>query len=267
MSTATVHAYGPDASQYLRFQRPAGHMIGTAILIHGGYWRDRYGLGLMDPMVDHLVASGWEVANIEYRRLAEPDAHRPGADRDGIWPEMSSDVLSAIHAVNEPRDGAPDPTRRHGPDASAGPVVAIGHSAGGHLALWAGATSSGIDAVVALAPVADLVAADRLSLSDGVVRRLLGADSTARPDLYRAASPRALLPLGLPQLIVHGGADDAVPQEIGIAYATAATDAGDEVELLAPADVDHFHIIDPDHPVWETIDHRLTRFARTRHWS
>lgn len=264
-------AYGLDPSQYVEVWpaiRPTGRTsrppVGTALLIHGGYWRDRYGLDLMHPMARHLVEGGWRVVNIEYRRLAESET--------GIWAEMSADVLAAVNAD-------PDPV---------GPVVAIGHSAGGQLALWAAAgnrrqgpgsvpadtgldiatdtgngpggntaAGSGIDAVVALAPVADLVEADRLDLSDGAVRLLLGADSESEPELYRRASPRALVPLGLPQLVVHGSADDNVPQEISLDYAATATAAGDPVDLITPDGVDHFHIIDPAHEVWRAVDRWL----------
>ena len=203
MSDATVHAYGPHPAQFVELRRPVGQPVGTAVLIHGGYWRDRYGLDLMDPMADHLVEDGWAVANIEYRRLAEPKTPPTSEPDGGLWPAISADVLAALGALDtldalRALGGRPEPAPLAGRGMLARPVVAIGHSAGGHLGLWAGAVSSRLDAVVALAPVADLIAADRLSLSDGVVRRLLGADSATRPHLYRAASPRALLPSAWP---------------------------------------------------------------------
>ncbi len=243
--------YGRDPSQFVERWAPASGAGGTAVLIHGGYWRDRYGLDLMHPMARHLVTEGWTVINIEYRRLGEP----PEADglaethhryRGPAWPEMSADVVTAVATATD------------GP----GPMVAIGHSAGGHLALWAASVVEQIDAVVALAPVADLIEADRLSLSGGVVRQLLGGDHRDQPDRYHRSSPRALLPLRVPQLIVHGDGDDNVPPAMAHDYADAAEASGDPVDRLFPADVDHFHIIDPGHPVWRPIDEWLAAVAR-----
>ena len=248
-------AYGPDPSQHVEVT-PAGHGAGpegpggpggTAVLIHGGYWRQRYGLDLMDPLVAHLAGREWHVVNIEYRRLpGGPDDPAPDDPGPGLWDELSGDVGAALAVATGSGTGG----RR--------PLVVIGHSAGGQLALWAATRAElGVDAVVALAPVADLVAADRLSLSGGVVRRLLGGGVDDVPARYRAASPQGLVPLGVPLYVVHGTADDAVPIELSRALAETARAAGDEVTAAFPDGVDHFHVIDPAHPVWRPIDRWL----------
>ncbi|MGH1492467.1 MAG: alpha/beta hydrolase family protein [Acidimicrobiales bacterium] len=246
----TTVTYGEDPSQFVEIWDPtiAGNK-GTAILIHGGYWRDFYGLDLMHSMAEHLTGRGWTVANVEYRRLAEPVGSADGdvvPDPD-MWAKMSSDIKDAIACATDP--GLVEDLDQTEPS----PVVTIGHSAGGHLALWA-AKHARADGVVALAPVADLVSADRLSLSNGVVRRLLNGDSESRPERYRTASPLAAIPLGVPQLIVHGAADENVPQEMALDYGAKAAAAGDRITVEAPKDVDHFHVIDPGHKVWRTID-------------
>lgn len=228
--------YGDHPDQHVEVWDPAGPPKGSAVLIHGGYWRDRYALDLMHPMARHLVDRGWRVFNIEYRRVGR---------HAGVWPEMAADVTAAVTSA-QPQ-----------------PVVVIGHSAGGHLALWTAATAGAVDAAVALAPVADLFEADRRDLSDGAVRDLLGGDSVMLPDLYRSASPAALVPLGVPQLIVHGDADDAVPLQMAVDYAAKAIEAADDVELVTPTGVDHFHIIDPGHEIWRTIDAKLDHWAQT----
>lgn len=211
-----------------------GKPLGTIVLIHGGYWRQRYDLTGLEPLAHHLSELGWTVLNIEYRRInGQPD----------VWTEMSADVLAAAEL------------------ARARPVVAVGHSAGGHLALWLAAQPGAVDAAVALAPLADLRSADRLRLSNHAVAELLGAGSDEVPERYDDASPIENLPLGVPQLVLHGALDDSVPQQMSVDYAAAASEAGDDIELLAPDDVDHMQIIDPADDTWRDIERRLQRWA------
>jgi acetyl esterase/lipase len=240
-----IEPYGDHESQFVAVwepvdaEAPPSPPRATVVLIHGGYWRDRYGLDLMDPMAAHLASHGFRAVNIEYRRVGE---------RSGVWAEMSADVMAAVALAGDQPE----------------PVIVIGHSAGGHLALWVASTPARVDAVIALAPVADLEEADRRSLSRGAVRELLGGGRSTVPELYREASPQRLVPLGRPQLVVHGTGDDNVPLDLATAYVAAAEAAGDRVELLTPPRVDHFDVIDPDHEIWRTIDDRLDRFATTR---
>ncbi len=241
MSEPITVRYGDHRDQWVQRWDPSTTPVGSAVLLHGGYWRDRYALDLMEPMAEHLAGAGWRAWNVEYRRVGGPGVGSPP------WTAMAADVLASLTLVEE----AP----------GSGRVVVIGHSAGGHLALWAAAASSVPDAVVALAPVADLDEADRRGLSDGAVRDLLGGDRIAVPERYAEASPIRRLPLGVPQLLVHGLADDAVPPDFATSYVKAARAAGDAVELHAPAHVDHFHIIDPAHPAWRPIDSWLTTHA------
>lgn len=227
--------YGDDPSQfvdlYMADDHIAEHARGTVLSIHGGYWRQKYGLDLNVPIAEHLATQGWTVANIEYRRV-QPNG-------DGAWHEMSADVLDAIALIED----------------QPGPLVALGHSAGGQLALWAAAQAeTTIDAVVALAPVSDLFLADGLELSDHATKELFGTSAAERPDLYAIASPLYLLPLGIPQLIVHGQKDEDVPFDMATEYTETAEAAGDRVELIDPKSVDHFNVIDPTHEVWRKID-------------
>lgn len=180
-----------------------------ALVLHGGFWRDRYDLTLMDGVCADLAARGWEVFNAEYRRLGASGAR---------WPEMAADVRAAA--------------------ALARPEVAIGHSAGGHLALWLAAEGL-VARAVGQAPVSDLVAA--AGLSGGVVAEL-GADA--------GASPRARLPLGVPQLVVHGTLDDCVPVAMSRDYAAAA---GVEVTYMERAGEGHFEHIDAESDAWSDV--------------
>ncbi len=231
--------YGEHPSQFLDLYLADASLTaprGTIISIHGGYWREAYGLDLNEPVAHHLANRGWTVANLEYRRIA------PGAQ--GVWAEMSSDILDAIALV----DDAP------------GPTIVVGHSAGGQLALWAAAQPANrVDGVIALAPLCDLFLADGLELSNHATAELFGASASDRPDLYAAASPLYLLPLNMAQLVVHGRADEDVPFAMAPEYVETAELAGDEVTLLDPKKVDHFDVIDPTHSVWRSIDAWLDR--------
>jgi pimeloyl-ACP methyl ester carboxylesterase len=157
-----------------------------------------------------------------------------------------------------------------GPTGSGGRVrslcrILIGHSAGGQLALWAAAqpwaAAAGIGGVVALAPVSDLLAADEQRLSNHATAELFGLDPDRRRVRLPVASPRHLLPLGVPQYVIHGDLDDSVPQAMSVEYAAAGRAAGDRVELDTPTGVDHFHIIDPESDIWPTIEAAIERMA------
>jgi len=215
----TVYRYGDDPSQF-------GELWGTgpvAVLIHGGFWKAEYGLELMHALAADLVSRGWAAWNIEYRRLGN----------GGGVPETLDDVGAAIDALAD-LDGV-DLTR----------VVAIGHSAGGHLAAWAATRAAPrvpLTAVVSQAGVLDLQRARELRLSNGVVDRFLGDEPTS------VASPIERLPLGVPALLTHGGRDDIVPVEISERFARAAG-----ATLVVEPDEEHFGHLDPENPLWQAV--------------
>jgi acetyl esterase/lipase len=242
MAETECIAYGSHRSQFVELHRAQREPVGTIISIHGGYWRVAYGLELNAPIASHVADLGWNVCNIEYRRI------EPG--ETGVWPEMSADVLAACELARAIFDD--------------GPMIAIGHSAGGQLALWAAAQpETTIDAVVALAPVADLVASDRLHLSSSATRALFGGSADDLPEQYAAASPLQLLPIGVPQLLVHGRADGDVPYDFSVAYVEAALNSGDIARLIDPAGIDHYDVINPRHDLWRSIDEQLHTWAET----
>lgn len=146
-------------------------------------------------------------------------------------------------------------------------VVTVGHSAGGHLALWLAArtrippasplasktTPLTLTGAISLAGVADLEHAWKLNLGRGAVTELLGGDFNEVPERYIAASPAALLPLGIPQILLHGTEDDRVPLTVSQEYTRKATEAGDSVELVELPGADHFVLIDPTSTAWTII--------------
>jgi pimeloyl-ACP methyl ester carboxylesterase len=110
---------------------------------------------------------------------------------------------------------------------------------------------------VALAGVCDLVEAARRRLSQDAVVELLGGGPEQAREVYRLASPAALLPLGVPQVLVHGTADASVPFDLSERYAAAARAAGDACELVALEGVGHFALIDPGGAAWRATVDRL----------
>jgi pimeloyl-ACP methyl ester carboxylesterase len=124
-------------------------------------------------------------------------------------------------------------------------VVAIGHSAGGHLAAWAATREDprvALTAVVSQAGVLDLQRARELRLSNGVVDRFLGDQPTS------VASPIERLPLGVPTLLTHGGRDDTVPLEMSERFARASG-----ATLIVEPDEDHYGHLDPGNPLWRAV--------------
>jgi acetyl esterase/lipase len=219
-------AYGDDASQLIDLRLPAGAGPHPLVLVlHGGFWRAPYTRRLMGAVSVALTGAGWATANVEYRRLG------PGAYR-----AMLDDLLAA-RARLERLPGL-------------GSTVALGHSAGGHLALWLAAVG-GLSGVVGLGAVCDLEDAAADGLGRRAVQELLGGEPSEVPEAYEEADPRRRVPLGVPQVLVHGVLDDNVPIEHVRRY---AAHAGAECRLVELRDVGHFEVIDPRTAAWEAVE-------------
>ncbi len=227
----------------------------VVVLIHGGYWRAFYGLDLMYGLAEDLARRGIAAWNIEYRRVG---------NAGGGWPGTFLDVARATEHLR--KLAAP-----YSLDLSR--VVTVGHSAGGHLALWLagrsrvdtqsplGATEQALKlaGAISLAGVLDLHLAYDLHLSNDAVVELLGATPQQAPERYAAASPAALLPLGVPQVLIHGKTDLHVPVLVSQRYAAAARAAGDTLSYFEEEGVDHFAVIDAQTPVWELTVREVQR--------
>jgi len=206
---------GPEPTGDLFVPATGVPRLGRLALIHGGFWRPSYDRIHLRPMAAALRDLGWEVVSLEYRRVpGDPD-------------ETVQDVRSALSAV------APD--------------VIAGHSAGGHLALWAAATLR--LKAVALAPVADLRMAEELDLGGGAVPAFLGGPSDQRPDL----DPIELPPSGA--TLIHGSLDSIVPIGLSRAYVKAHPDS----RLVELAGTAHFELIDPLSDAWPIVIQELQR--------
>ncbi len=246
--------YGNDPFQFgdLRLPQSAG-VSPVVIVIHGGFWRSRYDLAHIGRLCAALSAQGFATWSVEYRRIGNPGGGFPGT------------FLDIAHAAKHLVSLAP----QYHLDLDR--VVALGHSAGGHLALWlAGHARVPRDAAISfpdplplraaisLAGVADLRRAWALRLSSGVVEEFLGSPAEF-PERYAAASPIELLPLGVRQVLVHGTADENVPFEISERYYSAARGQGDDVALIPLPGVGHFELIDPGSAVWERVQQVVAR--------
>jgi acetyl esterase/lipase len=244
--------YGNHPSQFGELTLPAGHLRGVVVVVHGGFWRQAYGLELGRPLAADLADAGLAAWNIEYRRVGG----------DGGWPATFSDVAAAVDLLAGPVQEAA------GGRLPVDRVVAVGHSAGGHLATWlaarpglpAGAPGAApavrLRGVVSQAGVLDLADAAERGVGSGAVADLLGGGPGELPDRYTLASPVARLPIGVPVVCVHGTADANVPIRQSERFVAAA---GNGAELVALPGVNHFAVIDPATDAW-----RVCRAAAER---
>jgi acetyl esterase/lipase len=217
--------YGPHRDQNAELFLPAGDgPFPLVVVLHGGWWQARRTRTKLytRPLSADLVRHGFAVLNAEYRRVGG----------GGGWPATFDDARGIVALAREQ------------PEAAG--VAVLGHSAGGQLALYAGA-EGGVGAVVALAAPSDLEARPGPE-----TRALMGGAPSAVPDRYALGNPIRRIPIGVPLLLVHGTADETVPPRRSRDFTAAARAAGDDVTLVEPV-ADHREVIDPRHPAWAPV--------------
>jgi acetyl esterase/lipase len=244
--------YGPGEEHVGELRLPAAgsgpHPV--AVLLHGGFWRERWLRDTIEPLAIDLARRGYATWNLEYRRVGPSG---------GGWPATAHDVAAGIDHLETLAGEHPLDMER---------VLLVGHSAGGQLALWAthrrGIDGSGAAVrprlVVSLAGVLNLIACARRGVGDTAngVAGFLGCWPEERPDVYAAASPAAALPLGVHQLVAHGWRDPLTDLiDVGRGYAQAAAAGGDPVELVELEGDDHFSIIEPASAGWRQLATRI----------
>jgi len=220
--------YGTDRFQFGELAVPGGESSHpVAIVIHGGFWRAKYDLEYIRPFCEAFVSVGIATWNLEYRRIGNPGGGWPGTFEDIEAGAQHLDLIASRFGLDLQR------------------VIAIGHSAGGHLVLWLASRKKRLSAAISLAGVADLRRAWELGLSNVVVSELLGGGPIEFPDRYKFAAPIDHLPFGIPQKLFHGTNDENVPLEISERYVHAAQQSGDDAELITLQGANHFDVVDP----------------------
>ncbi|CAN5737710.1 alpha/beta hydrolase [soil metagenome] len=236
-------AYGDAPQQFGELRLPEGagpHRV--FVVIHGGCWLAEYDLTYITRLSAWLTEQGYATWTIEYRRLG---------DEGGGWPGTFRDVAAATDALRKIAETHPLNLEQ---------VFTTGHSAGGQLALWLASRSRlaegselfvkepmAIRAVLGLAAITDL-ASYRIGAPkscNASVEPLLGGTPEEVPERYAQTSPLERLPLGVPQVFIHGEQDPTVPIAAVRAYAAAAEKAGDRVHVLSLANAGHFETAVP----------------------
>lgn len=241
-------AYDDQPQQFGHLRRqesPGPHP--AVMLIHGGFWRNRYSLGHLEHLSAALAQQGLVCWNLEYRRVG---------DRGGGWPGTFHDVAAGgAWLFQQASEWSVDPNR----------VLVMGHSAGGHLASWLGCMASVAEtsqiradplpwrSVMSLAGVLDLVEAWTHHLSDDAVVELLGGAPPEQPMRYRNASPQTLVPAAVAHVLLHASQDTMVPVGISERWHRANLEAGGTSRLEVVSRANHFSLIDPRSPVWPRV--------------
>jgi acetyl esterase/lipase len=246
-----VVPYGPAPAQVAELFLPktkGPHPV--VVLLHGGcFLKEFEGLAQTSAIAADLAGRGYAVWNVDYRKLGEPGAGYPGTFQD---------VAAAIDALRQQ-------AATH--DLDLGRVVALGHSAGGHLALWAASRGRipaasplhvvdplALSAAIALAGIGDLKGQGRvfaLPCGDDTLDRLV--DAGRRKDPYADTSPAALLPPAAKVVMVHGVFDSVMPPHTGLAFADQVRRAGGRAEVVTIPDAGHFDVVIPTTAAWREV--------------
>jgi acetyl esterase/lipase len=243
--------YGNDPNQFAELRFPNGRgPFPVLFVVHGGFWQSVYDLSHIGHLCAALTSKGIITCNIEYRRIGNPG---------GGWPGTLQDINLATRNIQQTMstDTRFDQAR----------TAIIGHSAGGHLALWLIGNHRVrigsplhipqkriITSGISLAGLVDLRLAWKQKLGHGIVTRLIGGTPDEHPDRYDAGSPIELLPTGGNQVLVHGTADEIVPISQSEAFVERAEELGDRPVLVKLQGVGHYELIDPKSAAWPGVE-------------
>ena len=242
-----VIPYGAGEYQFAEYWHPGTSKPALVILIHGGCWLNEYGLDHIRALASKLNESGYAVWSTEYRRVG---------DAGGGWPGTFEDIADSLNYT----DKLSNVNQRA--------KFVMGHSAGGHLALWVAASGhlpldsplgkrikTQIQGAIGLAPIADLAA---YSLGDNscevVTEKLMGGPAKALAERYALGSPSSLLP-STDSILIHGESDTIVNISQSLGYAASSPRAS----IISLKGLGHFDMINPEGPVFDRIINALER--------
>jgi len=242
-----VVPYGAGEHQFAEYWHPGTSEPALVILIHGGCWSNEYGLDHIRALASKLKGSGYAVWSTEYRRVG---------DAGGGWPGTFEDIADSLNYTDKLSN-----INQHA-------KFVMGHSAGGHLALWVAAAGhlplesplgkrmkTQIQGAIGLAPIADLAA---YSLGDNscevVTEKLMGGSAIDLAERYALGSPSALLP-SIDSILIHGEGDTIVNISQSQRYAASSSRAS----IIPLKGLGHFDMINPEGPVFDRIIEALVR--------
>jgi acetyl esterase/lipase len=259
-SAATLkYRYGREPEQFGELWLPNDYETHpVAVLVHGGCWSLPAGLGSMRAAAEALRDSGYAVWNLEFRRIAGPG---------GGYPGTFLDIANGIDFLRRIKDAQKLDLDR---------LVLVGHSTGGHLALWAAGRAHikpgsklylekplPVKAVVSLGGMGDLAAFRSTANGCGHKRidYLVNMAQRGDENYFADTSPASLLPLNTRQLLFHAATDPMLPRNVSLRYAKKARDSGDTVEYFTLKGVRPRDLIDPKSEAWphvkKAIDEQL----------
>jgi acetyl esterase/lipase len=219
-------------------------------VVHGGFWKAAYDIEHIGHFSKKFSSYGIITCALEYRRVG---------NKGGGWPGTFLDASGAVDYFVElfKKDSRADIQRS----------AVIGHSAGGHLALWLGGrhkvpSDSELRlkesdwrplASISLAGVSDLKLGWKQNLGSGAVEKLIGGSPDQYPRRYNIASPIELEPTGVKQILIHGKEDETVPVSQSTRFFELAKQQGDDPSLFSLDGVGHFDLIDPSSEAWQAV--------------
>lgn len=254
-------AYGPDSLQFGELRLPQGNgRFPVVVVVHGGCWLSAYDRQYMAHLSERLTQAGYATWNLEFRRVG---------DAGGGWPGTFLDVARGTDYLRELAKTYPlDPKN----------VVVIGHSAGGHLALWLAARHNlpqnsplytkkplMLRGVVSLAGIPDLASYSQQEGScNAAVPELMGGMPKEQAARYAEASPTALLPLRIPARLLQGALDPIVPVSQSQNFAAQAIAKGDDAALILIEQAGHFDLVAPHSPVFQKVVHTVQELIQQK---
>lgn len=252
--------YGEEELQFgeLRVPETSNTPFPLVVFIHGGCWQAAYNLNHVSAVCADLVKEGYAVWTPEYRRIG---------DERGGYPNTFLDLQKSIKYISKLAEIYPVDVKK---------VFLLGHSAGGHLALWL-SNQQGLSkespfynnipfvpqGVISLAGITDLIAYDTLGNDcSEAVQQLMGGTPLVMQEQYQQINPSTTLPDTIPIRLVHGDQDNIVPISQSEGYAKKAVLAGKDVKVITVEGGGHFDMVSPHSAAWQLIKAELNTLAK-----